>query len=421
MRRPNVGLLVALAALANSSSMLYAANWPQWRGPERNGVSSETGLRDEWPAEGPKLLWQVDNLGGGYSTPAVVGDRLYILGSSDLENEFVQALDAVDGGKQIWQKRIGKVGEPNQRPPYPGARSTPTVDGQRLYVLGSDGDLLCLDAASGQTIWQKNLRTDFGGDPGEWAYSESPLVDGDVLVCTPGGSEATIIALDKNSAEPLWKLPIEGGEEAAYSSVVVSNAAGVKQYVQFLAKGVVGVDAATGKLLWRYDRTAQGSPANIPTPLVYGDYVYTASGRGGGAMIKIVKNADGSLAAEEAYYEGNLPKAIGGTVIVDDHMYGASSDSLMCVEPTTGEVKWRERSLGAASLCAADGHLYLHGENGEVALVEANPSQYREKGRFTPPGAPDRGNSKAWAYPVIADGKLYIYDTGTLWCFDVSQ
>jgi outer membrane protein assembly factor BamB len=242
-----------------------------------------------------------------------------------------------------------------------------------------------------------------------------------VLVCTPGGSEATIVALQKDSGDVIWKCPLEGGEEAGYSSVVISNAAGVKQYVQFLAKGLVGVDAASGKLLWRYNRTAEGSPANIPTPTVFGDYIYSASGRGGAGMVKITKARDGSLQAEEVFYESNLPKAIGGTVVVGDYLYGTSSDSLMCVEPTSGEVQWRERSLGAASICVAENKLYLHGENGDVALVEASPQQYRQRGRFTPPGAPDRGNSKAWAYPVIADGKLYIYDTGTLWCYIVSE
>jgi len=420
-------LIVIAAVNLMLAAVTHAANWPQWRGPQRNGVSPETGLLDQWPAEGTPLVWQLSNLGGGYSTPAIVAGGLYILGSKDLDNEFVQALDVNNRGRQLWSQRIGKVGEPDQHPPYPGARSTPTVDGNRLYVLGSDGDLLCLNAASGDIHWQKNLRTDFGGKPGEWAYSESPLIDGDVLVVTPGGSDATIVALNKNNGETLWKSPIES-EEAAYSSIVISHAGGVKQYVQFLSKGVVGVDAATGKVLWRYNRTAQGSPANIPTPLVHDDYVYTASGYGGGGLIKLNRfveqprlAAEGRFVVEEKYYNDNLPKAIGGTVLVGDYMYGAGSDSLMCIEFATGELKWRERALGAASICVADGHLYLHGENGEVALVEATPEEYREKGRFTPPGAPDRGGSKAWAYPVVADGKLYIYDTGTLWCFNVRE
>src|SRR5207253_5307181 len=176
---------LAMAALI---VFLQAADWPQWRGPQRNGISDETGLLKEWPKEGPKLLWQVKDIGGGYSTPAVVGDRLYIVSNKSMDNEFVQALAVMDG-KQIWAQRLGKVG-PNMGPQYPGARSTPTVDGDALYALGSDGDLACLETATGKPHWAKNLRQDFGGKPGMWAYAESPLVDADVLVCTPGGKDA---------------------------------------------------------------------------------------------------------------------------------------------------------------------------------------------------------------------------------------
>jgi outer membrane protein assembly factor BamB len=194
----------------------------------------------------------------------------------------------------------------------------------------------------------------------------------------------------------------------------------VRQYVQFLQKGVVGVDAATGKFLWRYDHTGTNSPANIPTPLVYQDLVYTAAGRTGGGLVK-VKAEGGEFTPEEVYFEGNLPKSIGGTVRVGDYMYGTNGQALVCVELATGDVKWQDRSLGAASICVADGRLYLHGENGDAALVEATPEEYREKGRFTPPDAPDRGQSKAWAYPVVAGGKLYLFDYGTLWCYDVAR
>jgi outer membrane protein assembly factor BamB len=310
-------------------------------------------------------------------------------------------------------------GNPKHPPRDPGARSRPPCAADRLYALGSDGDLVCLDVAAGEPRWQKNLRNDFAGKPGEWAYSESPLVDGDVLVVTPGGGEATLVALDKNSGDVIWKSPIEG-EEAAYASVVAAEIGGVKQYVQFLSKGLVGVAAADGKLLWRYDRTAAGSPANIPTPVVYQDHVYSAAGRSGGGLVKVTRDGD-QWKAEEVYFESNLPKAIGGTVLLGQDLYGTSSDSLMCVDFLTGDVKWRDRALGAASICFADGRLYLHGENGEVALVEASPEAYRELGRFTPPNPPDRGNSKAWSYPVVAAGRLYIQDWGTLWCFDVRE
>jgi outer membrane protein assembly factor BamB len=375
-------------------------------------------LLSEWPTGGPPLAWQVSDLGVGYSTPAVVDDRIYLLGNRGLEDEFVLCLSAADG-KKLWETRIGNVGNPDQFPPYPGARSTPTVDGDAVYALGSDGDLVRLDAKTGKAAWQKNLRTDFGGKPGEWAYSESPLVDGERVIVTPGGGDATLVALDKQSGELIWKSPIPE-MEAAYASALKATLAGREQYVQFLSKGLVGVDAATGKLLWRYDRTSQGSVANIPTPVIKNDYVYSASGKGGGGLVKIVADGD-QFSAEEIYFEPNLPRAIGGAVLVGDHLYGTSSDSMMCVEFLTGDVVWRNRSIGAAGICYADGRLYLHGENGEVALVEATPDEYRETGRFTPPDAPDRGKSRAWAYPVVADGKLYIFDWGTLWCFDVGR
>ena len=166
---------------------LPAADWPQWRGPQRNGISAETGLLAEWPKEGPRLVWQVKDIGSGYSTPSVVGDRLYLLSNQGTDNEFVQALEAKDG-KRVWSQRIGKVGNPDQQPNYPAARSTPTVDGEWLFAFGSDGDLACLERATGKVRWQKNVRKDYGGQPGIWAYSESPLVDGEAVVCTPGGA-----------------------------------------------------------------------------------------------------------------------------------------------------------------------------------------------------------------------------------------
>jgi outer membrane protein assembly factor BamB len=395
---------------------VIAADWPQWRGPKRDGTSTETGLLKEWPKEGPKLVWQLKDIGGGYSTPSVVGERLYLLSNQGMEDESVQARATADG-KQVWSTRIGKVGT-NQGPQYPATRSTPTVDGGLLYALGSDGDLACLETASGKIKWQKNLRSDFGGKPGNWAYSESPLIDGDVLVCTPGGADATLVALNKKNGEVIWKSAVPGGEQSAYASVIVDESGGRKQYVQFLQKGLVGVDAKTGKFLWRYDKTAQGSPANIPTAVAADGLIYSSTGRGGGGAVK-VKGSGEQVEAEQIYHSQKLPTAIGGAVKVGDHLYGTTGQALLCADFKTGQVKWEDRSIAPASLCYADGRLYLHGENGDVALVEATPEGYREKGRFTPPDQPDRGRSKAWTYPVVANGRLYIRDLGRLWSYDV--
>ncbi|MCX6914276.1 MAG: PQQ-like beta-propeller repeat protein [Verrucomicrobia bacterium] len=394
-----------------------AADWPQWRGPQRNGISAETGLLAEWPKEGPKLVWQVKDIDSGYSTPSVVGDRLYLLSNQGLDNEFVQALDT-KGGKRVWSQRIGKVGNPDQQPNYPAARSTPTVDGEQLLAFGSDGDLACLERATGKVRWQKNVRKDYGGQPGIWAYSESPLVDGEAVICTPGGPDATLLALNKNTGELIWKCALPGGEQAAYTSALVIEAGGVRQYVQMLQKGLVGIEAKTGRLLWRYDRTAKGSPAVIPTPVVDGDFIYSAAGRSGGGGVRSKVNG-GTFETEQLYFSPKLPTSVGGVLKVGEYLYGTSAGALLCLEFKTGNVKWDDRSIGAAALCYADGRLYLHGENGEVALLEATPEAYREKGRFKPVDQPDRGSSKAWAYPIIADGRLYIRDLGTLWCYDV--
>jgi outer membrane protein assembly factor BamB len=410
-------LLLTLTWVGLCSSAVVAADWPQWRGPKRNGISAERGLLKQWPADGPKLVWQAKDIGDGYSTPSVVGDRLYVLSNKGMDDEFVQALDTKDG-RQIWSVRVGKVG-PNSAMQYPAARSTPTVDGPLLFALGSDGDLACLETASGKLVWQKSLRSDFGGKPGAWAYSESPLVDGDVLVCTPGGKEATLVALQKKTGETVWKAPTPEADQANYASIIVVDAGGRKQYVQFLSKGLVGIDAKTGGLLWRYDKTAKGSTANIPTPVAFQNFVYSSGGRGG-ALVELTSGG-GQIDAKEVYYLPKLPSSIGGSVEVDGKMYGTNGQGLLCVEFATGEVKWQDRCVGAGSVCYADGLIYVHGEKGDMALVEATPEAYREKGRFALPDQPERGKSLAWPYPIIADGKLYVRDLGMLWCYDVKE
>ena len=409
-------LLVAIASTA-----CFAADWPQWLGPTRNGHSRETGLLAEWPSGGPRLLWKITGLGDGYGAPAVVGGRVYFLGNTGMDEEFVRAL-SVEDGKTIWSTRIGKVGNPDQAPAYPASRATPTVEGDRVYAFTSDGDLACLDAASGKVRWKKSVRTEFGGKPGKWAYSESPLLDGNAVIVSPGGSEATLLAVDKRNGKVIWKSAVPGGEDAAYSSAIVVNGGGRKQYVQFLAKGVVGVDAKTGQFLWRYDQTSKG-PANIPTPLAEGDLVYsTARSLTSGGLVRLKPAADGGVSAEQVYFERGLPSAIGGAVKVGGTLYGTTGEGLVAADFQTGKVLWKNESVGAGSTLYADGRLYVHGEDGAVALVEASSEAYREKGRFTPPEKPahPRGaREKSWAYPVVANGRLYLRDLGTVWCYDI--
>ena len=402
-----------------SASLARADDWPQWRGPQRNGISKETGLLPQWPKDGPKLLWEHKDTGRGYSTPSVVGPVLYVLGNDGIENEFVEALSVSDG-RQTWRTRIGPAGNPKQEPNFPGARSTPTVEGSILVALGSDGDLAVLETNGGKVRWQKSLRRDFGGKPGIWAYSESPLVDGDKVICTPGGAEATLVALDKNTGDVVWKAKVPGGDEAAYSSAIIVEAGGVKQYVQMLAKGLVGIDAQSGKFLWRYGKTVSRYGANIPTPVADGDLVFCAGAGTGGGLVKLSVK-DGAFTPEQIYFSPKLPTAIGGAIKLGEDLYGTTGESMVCINFRTGAMKWEERGLGAAALCFADGRFYLHGENGEVALVEATPEGYREQGHFAPPNQPEKAGpmEKAWAYPVVANGHLYVRDHNLLWCYDV--
>jgi outer membrane protein assembly factor BamB len=399
-----------------------ASDWSQWRGPERDGVSRERGLLKQWPAGGPKLLWQLNDIGDGYSTPAVVGSRLYLMSNRGMDNEFVQALSTRDG-KTLWTTRVGNVGNPNQNPPYAKARSTPTVDGDFVYALGSDGDLACLEAKSGKLRWSKNIRKEFGGQPGDWAYAESPLIDGGLVVVTPGGAEATMAALDKKTGATVWKSAIPGGDPAGYASAIAVEGGGRRQYVQLLPKGLVGVDAKTGQFLWRNKEAAKG-PAQYFTPVGREGYVYCGALGVGGVLLRLKPDGAG-VEAEQVYFTRGLPNGIGGAVLVGDTIYGTEAGAkLVAAEFTTGKVKWQADSTGWASIAYADGLLFLHGVNGDFVLAEATPEGYREKGRFTPPAQPAKKKvgpfpEMAFAYPVIAGGRLYIRDLGTLWAYDI--
>jgi outer membrane protein assembly factor BamB len=345
-----------------------------------------------------------------------------MMSNRGLENEYVQALSTADG-KVIWTTRVGNVGNPDQNPQYPKARSTPTIDGDYLYALGSDGDLACLETKTGKIRWTKNLRKEFGGQPGEWAYAESPLVDGDAVVVTPGGPQATLVALNKKSGEVIWKSAVPGGDAAGYASAIIVQAAGRKQYVQLLSKGLVGVDAKTGQFLWRYADVAKG-PAQYFTPVARGEYVYGGALGIGGGTVRLKPNGDG-VTAEQVYFVRGLPNGIGGAVIVGDHLYGTEvGQKLVAVDFATGKVVWQQENFGWASVAAADGMLYLHLVDGPYVLAEAKPAGYREHGRFTPPAPPQHAKNgefqeAAFAYPVIANGRLYIRDLGTLWAYDI--
>jgi outer membrane protein assembly factor BamB len=395
-----------------------ADDWPQWRGPQRDGISSEKGLLKSWPAKGPSLLWQAKGLGGGFSSVAVAGGRIFTLGRRKAGTELV-ALDLKDG-KELWAARVGG-GDPN---------STPTVDGDLVYALGRDGDLLCAEADTGKEVWRKNFGRDFGGRMmSGWGYSESPLIDGDRLVCTPGGGKAAIVALNKKTGETIWASPMPGevgprGQDGAgYSSIVVSQACGVRQYVQLTGRGIIAVAAEDGKPLWSYNRVANGT-ANIPTPIVKDDLVFCSSGYDtGAALLKVVKKGEG-LTVQEVYF---LPARMmqnhhGGMVRVGDYIYcghGHNQGHPLCLNMKTGKAAWQTQGPGegSAAVVYADGNLVFRYENGVVALIEANPRGYRLKSAFRPVSVRAQG----WPHPVIANGLLYLRDQDVLMCYDLHK
>jgi outer membrane protein assembly factor BamB len=406
-----LSLVVSSFSAAPAPARKHNFDWPQWQGQDRTAVSKETGLLKDWPKGGPPLLWKADNLGGGFSTPSVSKGRVYGMGFRD-NDEVVWALDEKTGA-EVWSV---KIADANRRVGYSeGPRCTPTVDGDRLYVLGLAADLVCLKTSNGEEVWRKNLRTDFKGQVGGWGYSESPLIDGDKVLCTPGGKTATLIALDKKTGETIWKGVVPKGDPAHYSSIIAVDFEGKRQYVQFLGGGVVGL-SGDGEFLWRYDRPHNGT-ANCSTPLYRDGYVFAASSYGtGGGLVKLNRDGDG-VKAEEVYFTKKMKNHHGGMVLIGDYLYGSDEGQLTCLDFKTGEVRWAERKAGKGSIAYADGQLYYRNEGGPMILVEANSKQYVEHGRFTPP----RTGKPAWPHPVVANGKLLIRDQQYLYCYDVKQ
>lgn len=399
-------LCVSLTCLS-----LAAGDWPQWRGPNRDDVSTETGLLKQWPAGNPPLLWKVTGLGAGHAGISVAARRVFTMGDKG-GSSFAMALEEADG-KLIWTTKVGKPGGGPA-----GPRSTPTVSGDCVYVLGQFGDLVCLQVADGKEVWRKNLERDFGGRCGGWNYTESPLVDGDQLVCTPGSAQGSMVALNKKSGELVWQT--KGWKDPAeYSSPLVEEIGGVRQYIQLTGENVVGVEAATGKVLWRAPR--HGETATVPTPIFHDDKVYVASGYGIGCNLFQITKTGGEFKAKEVYANKVMVNHHGGVVRVGEYLYGYSDGKgWVCQEFQTGRLIWSAKGVGKGSLTSADGYLYLRSEagKGSIALVEATPDGYKEKGRFD---QPERSSENSWPHPVIAGGKLYIRDQAALFCYDVKD
>jgi outer membrane protein assembly factor BamB len=395
-----------------SAALAAPGDWPQFLGPNRNGISAETGLLQELPPGGPPPVWKATGLGVGYCTVSVVGNRIYTIGE-DKETSSVIALDAADG-KKIWTTKLGKAGAPGT-PAFEGPRATPTVDGDLLVAVGQWGQMACLDTAQGKELWRKHYINDLGGKRPNWGYAESPLIDGDKVVITPGGAEGSIVALDKKTGNLLWRS--KGFTDSPhYSSVIVAEIGGVRQYIQLTAESVVGVAAADGKVLWLAER--KGRTAVIPTPIYSDGYVYVSSGYGVGCNLFKVTEAGGKFTAQQVYANKVMDNKQGGVIKIGDCVYGhADGKGWVCQDFKTGASKWVSNSLGKGSIIYADGRFYLRAEDkGTMAVIEASPDAFKEHGRFE---QPDRSDKKAWPYPVIAHGKLYLRDWDTLLCYDV--
>jgi outer membrane protein assembly factor BamB len=409
MKNMNAKTLLSFAVLFLFLSINIVAqtagDWPQWRGPNRDGISKETGLLKQWPADGPPLVWKAAGAGRGYSTMSIANGRIYTMGLRG-DREYVIAFD-VSTGKEAWATAHGDVFR-NDR--GDGPRGTPTVDGDRVYSLGGNGDLSSIDTKTGKIVWKMNVLTKWGGENPNWGISESPLVIGEKLLVTAGGPGASVVALNKKDGALLWKSQ---SDRAGYSSGMPLTIGTTTQVVFFTHQRAIGLDLKDGKLLWDYPRAAN-DVANVATPIVRGNRVFISSDYGTGAGMVEIK-ADGK--AQEVYFTKEMRNHHSSSVLIGDYLYGFSSSILTAMRFDTGEVAWKDRSVGKGSLVFADGNLYALSDNGTVGLIEATPTGYREKGRFKI----QQGSLPTWTHPVVAGGRLYLRDQDTIYAYDVKE
>ena len=396
------------ACLVAGCSLAIAADWPQWRGIERDGVSKEAGLLQKWPEGGPPLAWKATGLGEGFASVAVAAGRVITQGQSR-GGQAVIALDE-STGRRLWRTPNGDAYLDRRGG---GPRGTPTIDGETVHALGSNGSLIALEAATGKRLWATNLLRRFNTRNINWGISESPLIDGRRLIVNPGGSGASIVAIDKSNGNVIWKSL---DDEAGYSSAIVIEAGGVRQYVLLTGEAAVGVRTDNGEQLWRYSRVSNRT-ANVATPIARGDRVFVSSdyGTGGGLLELAAHGAD--IDAKEIYFSRDMRNHYNTPVLVGDHLYGYSSRILTCMNFDTGEVAWKDRAVGKGQVIAADGLLYLLSEDGVVGLAEVTPEGYRERSRFSIP----RGQYPTWALPVVANERLYLREQDTLYAYDISS
>lgn len=394
---------LTLVVICLSEAAAQAGDWPQWRGPNRDGISKETGLLKQWPTAGPALVWKATGAGQGYSSLAVSNGRIFTMGLRG-DKEYVIAFD-VNSGKEVWSTVNGT---PFRESRGDGPRGTPTVDGDRLYALGGNGDLTCMETKTGKVVWTMNILTKYGGSNLRWGISESPLVIGEKLLVNAGGPDASLVALNKKDGSVIWKSQ---SDVAGYSSAMTMQVGSTTHVVFFTHQRAVGVDLKDGRLLWSYQK-ATNNVANVATPVIRGNRVFLSSDYGTGAGLVEIK-ADNT--ASEVYFTKEMRNHHSSSILIGDYLYGFSSGILTAMKFDTGEVAWRDRSVGKGSLVFADGMLYAFSEKGVIGLVEATPTGYVEKGRFSI----EPESRETWAHPVISRGRLYIRDQNSIYAYDV--
>ena len=425
-----------VSAFLVGAATVTAADWSGFRGPNRDGVSPETGLLKSWPKDGPKVVWTAKNLGLGWGTPSIADGVIYGVGTRE-GKDGVWALKEADG-KELWftpfaDPAVGLLSQTN------GPASTPTIHKGKAYTVSANGTVSCIDAKTGKAAWSKNYGKDFGGVPGGkggvvWGYSDSVLADGDKIICTPGAKGAAVVALNADTGAVIWKADAgEIGGGNGYSSPLKATFGTTPAYVAELGSksGLVAVHANTGKLLWQYKGTpATGGVAQIPIPIVKGDKVWVSTSYGGGAaLLQIVPKGKDAFEVKElkAYKKPDLNNHHGGMVLVGDYIYfghDQNGGNPVCVEFNTGEIKWGPEKPPAggarsAAVLAADGRLYFRYENRKLVLIDPSPDELKVVSSFELPAADQKSHSQSWPHPVIVNGKMYIRDQTQMYCYDV--
>jgi outer membrane protein assembly factor BamB len=406
-----LGLIVGVGGVVAAPSDA-SKDWPQWRGHNRDSISKETGLLKQWPRGGPPRAWKADQIGNGYSSVAVANGKIFTAGEMD-GSTYAIALNESDG-KEAWKTKIGPAGDPANR--GAGPRATPTVDGDRVYMVGQLGDVSCMNAADGKEVWHAHMNKEYGGETPKWGNSDSLLIEGDKVLCTAGAGKGTVVALNKMTGKEVW-VSKDLKEPIHYVPLIAVDLAGARQIIASTQNTVAGLSPKDGSVLWKIAR--KGQTAVIPTPIVHNDHVYVTAGYGQGDHLFKVTSSGGRFTASEVYSTKNMMNHHGGVILLDGNVYGHSDGKgWVCQDLMSGEIKWADRQiLGKGAIAYADGHFYLRDENsGRVVLIEANPSKVVEKGRFE---QPERSRKSAWPHPVIANGKLYLRDQENLFCYDV--